>query len=85
MNKKTPNRFLKLVRFIKNIKMKNIFSMIKFTALIVILFAVLYPLAIYGIAKLAPNQGKGETVSVNGKVVGYQKIGQKFYRHWRDD
>jgi len=58
--------------------MKNIFSMIKFTLLLVILFAVIYPLAIYGIAQFAPNKGKGEMVSVNGKTVGYQKIGQKF-------
>ena len=58
--------------------MKNIFSIIKFTALLLVLFAVIYPLAIYGIAQFAPNQGKGETISVNGKVVGYQKIGQKF-------
>jgi K+-transporting ATPase ATPase C chain len=58
--------------------MKNIFSIVKFTALMVALFAVIYPLAIYGIAQFAPNQGKGETVSVKGKVVGYQKIGQKF-------
>lgn len=58
--------------------MKNIISIIKFTILIVILFAVIYPLTILGIAQFAPNQGKGETLSVNGKVVGYQKIGQKF-------
>lgn len=58
--------------------MKNIISIIKFTILIVILFAVIYPLTILGIAQFAPNQGKGETISVNGKVVGYQKIGQKF-------
>lgn len=58
--------------------MKNIFSIVKFTALILILFSAIYPLAIYGIAQFAPNQGKGETISVNGKVVGYQKIGQKF-------
>lgn len=58
--------------------MKNTIAIIKFTALIVILFAVIYPLAMLGIAQLAPNQGKGETISVNGKVVGYQKIGQKF-------
>ncbi|MDX6188664.1 K(+)-transporting ATPase subunit C [Flavobacterium sp. Fl-318] len=58
--------------------MKNIFSILKFTLLIVVLFAVVYPLAVYGIAQFAPNQGKGETISVNGKVVGYQKIGQKF-------
>lgn len=58
--------------------MKNIFSIIKFTALLVVVFAILYPLIILGIAHLSPNQGKGETVSVKGKVVGYQKIGQKF-------
>lgn len=52
--------------------------MLKFTALLVILLAVIYHLAIYGIAQFSPNQGKGETISVNGKVVGYQKIGQKF-------
>ncbi|MFB9110269.1 K(+)-transporting ATPase subunit C [Flavobacterium gyeonganense] len=58
--------------------MKNIFSIIKLTAVTLTLFAVIYPLAIYGIAQIAPNQGKGETLSVNGKVIGYQKIGQKF-------
>ena len=58
--------------------MKNIFSILKFTLFIVVLFAIIYPMAIFGIAQLAPNNGKGETVTVNGKVVGYQKIGQKF-------
>ena len=27
---------------------------------------------------MPPNKGKGETVTLNGKVVGFQKIGQKF-------
>ncbi|MFC4480014.1 K(+)-transporting ATPase subunit C [Flavobacterium chungangensis] len=58
--------------------MKNLLSIIKLTVFTLILFAVIYPLAIYGIAQISPNQGKGETISVNGKVVGYQKIGQKF-------
>ena len=44
----------------------------------VLIFAVIYPLTVWAIAQLAPNNGKGETISVNGKVVGYQKIGQKF-------
>ena len=44
----------------------------------VVLLAVIYPMAIFGIAQLAPNKGKGETITVKGKVVGYQKIGQKF-------
>lgn len=58
--------------------MKNIFSILKFTFLLVILFAVIYPLAIYGLAQFSPSEGKGETITVNGRVVGYQKIGQKF-------
>jgi K+-transporting ATPase ATPase C chain len=58
--------------------MKNIFSILKFTLFMVVLLAVIYPMAIFGIAQLAPNKGKGETITVKGKVVGYQKIGQKF-------
>ena len=44
----------------------------------IILCAVLYPLLIAGVGKLAPGSGKGVTVTVKGKVVGYEKIGQKF-------
>lgn len=44
----------------------------------ILLCAVLYPLLIAAIAKIAPGQGKGETISVNGKVVGYKNIGQQF-------
>ena len=44
----------------------------------IVLCAVLYPLLIAGIGKATPGGGKGETVSVNGRVVGYEKIGQKF-------
>ena len=62
----------------RNDKMKNIFSILKFTLLMVLVFAVIYPAIVWGVAQLAPNNGKGETISVNGKVVGYQKIGQKF-------
>jgi K+-transporting ATPase ATPase C chain len=58
--------------------MKNIFSIFKLTLATLLLCAVIYPLVIYGIAQFAPNNGKGETISLNGRVVGYQKIGQKF-------
>ncbi len=51
---------------------------LKLTAVLIILCSVLYPLLIAGIAKTAPGQGKGVTLSVNGKVVGYENIGQKF-------
>ncbi len=51
---------------------------LKLTLVFIVLCSVLYPLLIAGIAKFAPGGGKGETVSVNGKVVGYKLIGQKF-------
>lgn len=57
---------------------KNLLISLKLTLVMVLLCAVLYPLLIAGIGKATPGGGKGETVSVNGKVVGYEKIGQKF-------
>lgn len=59
--------------------MKNHLSpAIRLTLVLLVILSVIYPLVIAGVAKLAPGQGKGETVSVNGKVVGYALIGQKF-------
>ena len=51
---------------------------LKLTAVLIVLCAVLYPLLITGIAKLAPGGGNGVTVTYRGKVVGYENIGQKF-------
>src|ERR1017187_3419193 len=51
---------------------------LKLTAVLLIILVVLYPLLIAGVAKAAPGGGDGVTVSVNGKVVGYENIGQKF-------
>ena len=57
---------------------KYVWPSVKLTLVFIILCAVIYPLFIAGVAKLAPGAGKGETVLVNGKVVGYANIGQKF-------
>lgn len=57
---------------------KYIAPALKLTLVMIILCAVLYPLLIAGVGKLTPGQGKGVTVEVNGKVVGYERIGQKF-------
>ena len=57
---------------------KNLLISLRLTLVMLILCSVLYPLLIAGIGKATPGGGKGETVSVNGKVVGYEKIGQKF-------
>jgi potassium-transporting ATPase KdpC subunit len=57
---------------------KNLWISLKLTLLMIIICAVLYPLLIAGIGKATPGGGKGETVTVDGKVVGYEKVGQKF-------
>lgn len=56
----------------------NLLPAVKLTVLALIILCVIYPATIWGIAQFAPNQGKGETVLKNGKVVGYKRIGQKF-------
>lgn len=56
----------------------HIFPALRLTLVMLVLLAVVYPLVVAGISQFAPGGGKGETVSVNGKVVGYKLIGQKF-------
>ena len=51
---------------------------IKLTVICLVFFAGLYTLVILGIAQAAPNKGNGETIAVNGKVVGYALEGQSF-------
>lgn len=51
---------------------------LKLSAVFIVLCSVIYPLVIAAAGKLAPGGGKGATLSVNGKVVGYANIGQKF-------
>jgi len=57
---------------------KYLLPSLKLTAVFIILCALIYPLFISVVAKLSPGGGKAETISVNGKVVGYANIGQKF-------
>ncbi|MER3499675.1 MAG: potassium-transporting ATPase subunit C, partial [Chitinophagaceae bacterium] len=57
---------------------KYLMPSLKLTLVLIIICAALYPLLIAGIAKLAPGGGGGEKLMVDGKVVGYANIGQKF-------
>jgi len=57
---------------------KYISPSLRLTLVMIVLCAVIFPLLIAGTGKLAPGGGKGETITVNGKVVGYEKIGQRF-------
>jgi K+-transporting ATPase ATPase C chain len=56
---------------------KHILPAIKLTAATIVFFAIIYPLAVWGIAQLAPNNGKGEIIEHNGKK-HYANIGQSF-------
>lgn len=58
--------------------MKNFLISVKLTLVLVIICAGLFPLLVALIGKMAPGGGKGETIAVNGKVVGYANVGQKF-------
>ncbi len=57
---------------------ENIFPAIRLTIVCILFFCGVYTLFIWGIAQAAPAKGEGQTVTVNGKVVGYKLIGQKF-------
>lgn len=57
---------------------KFLMPSLKLTLVMIILCSVIYPLIVAGIAKMAPGQGKGVTLTQNGKVVGYERVGQNF-------
>jgi K+-transporting ATPase ATPase C chain len=57
---------------------QNIFPAIRLTLVCIVVFMVIYPAFIWAVAKAAPSKGEGETVTVNGKVVGYKLEGQSF-------
>ncbi|WP_309640620.1 K(+)-transporting ATPase subunit C [Flavobacterium sp.] len=56
---------------------ENIIPAIRLTLFCAVFFSGIYTLSIFGIAQFAPNQGKGEIVSVNGKK-HHINVAQKF-------
>ena len=50
----------------------------KISIILLIIVSGIYPLVIAGIGQFTPGNGEGETVKLNGRVVGYANIGQKF-------
>jgi potassium-transporting ATPase KdpC subunit len=60
--------------------MKNyFFPALRITAFTIVLFGILYPLFIVVLSGwIAPNSGKGEVITMNDKVVGFELIGQSF-------
>lgn len=56
---------------------KHILPGLKLTLLCIVLLAVIYPLIVWAIAQMAPNQGKGEVLLHDGQKY-YTNIGQSF-------
>ncbi|WP_299588178.1 K(+)-transporting ATPase subunit C [Mucilaginibacter sp.] len=57
---------------------KYIIPSIRITIVLTIVLCVIYPLFITLAGKLSKGGGDGETIVVNGKVVGYANVGQSF-------
>ncbi|MEO8770362.1 MAG: K(+)-transporting ATPase subunit C [Ferruginibacter sp.] len=56
----------------------NILPAIRLTLVCIVFFMVIYPALILAGAQLVPGKGKGETIAVNNKIVGWKLLGQKF-------
>jgi len=57
---------------------KYIIPSIRLTLVIIVLCCIIYPLFIAMAGKLAKGKGDGEAIVVNGRVVGYELVGQNF-------
>ncbi|MGB7846538.1 MAG: potassium-transporting ATPase subunit KdpC [Candidatus Acidiferrum sp.] len=58
---------------------KNLLIAVWFTMVTTIIFGVLYPLAVTGLAQVMfPNKANGQLIEKNGKLVGSKIIGQSF-------
>ena len=56
----------------------NILKSIRITLVLTVILCVIYPVLISFAGKLSKGRGDGETIIVNGKVVGYANMGQSF-------
>lgn len=57
----------------------KIFKDLKLHLLTVVMFGLLFPLIIWGIGLAFPNQANGLPIYKNGKLIGFENIGQNFH------
>ena len=58
--------------------MKTLIQSIRLTLVLTVVLCIIYPIIIASAGKLSKGKGNGETIVVNGRVVGYAALGQKF-------
>ena len=58
--------------------MKEFSKAIRLTIILIVFFGAIYPLFIWAIGRLAPNAAEGLPIMNDGKIIGYENIGQKF-------
>lgn len=56
----------------------NVLKSIRLTVVLIVILCVIYPVFIMFAGRLSKGRGNGETVVVNGKIVGYANVGQSF-------
>lgn len=58
--------------------MKEFTRALRLTIVLIVFFGLCYPLFIWALGRLMPNRSEGLPIEKNGKIVGYENIGQKF-------
>ncbi len=58
--------------------MKEFSKALRLTIVLIIFFGAMYPLFIWGIGRLMPEQAAGLPIVKDGKLLGYENIGQSF-------
>ncbi|HET9136824.1 MAG TPA: K(+)-transporting ATPase subunit C [Candidatus Kapabacteria bacterium] len=58
--------------------MNNFSKSLRLTVILIVFFGVCYPVFIWTIGRLMPNQSEGLPIEKNGKLLGYENIGQNF-------
>lgn len=48
------------------------------TGLLILLFGVIYPVFIWSIAQVLPDQATGRPIEQNGRIIGFENISQRF-------
>ena len=57
---------------------QNLLPALRLTLVLLVVCGLIYPALVWAGAQLAPNGGRGVTISHNGRLVGYANVGQQF-------